>query len=515
MIRRLPFNTDRPLRDDRPMGTVRAQTSGLGMRVCAAIVWLGLAGGCAPEPPPQQAEPRHLVLISVDTLGAKHVGAYGYERDTSPEIDALASRGTLFENAYTQQVWTLTAHLSLMTGMYPQAHGASEHRAAWPAAPTLAATLAPAGFKTAAFTGIGAYMNPRFGLGRGFDRYVIGGTHAARDDERRLAWLRAQAAKAAADPDHRFFLFSHYFDVHSDVGTDVPYVAPEEDTQRYLAEVLPAGESWPRRGDTDLLIELEKSGEATPRDRQVIEALYDAGVRYTDREAVGRLLSELEVLGLNESTLVVLTSDHGEEILEHGKVSHQQPFEETARVPLVFAGPGVPVAARFEDLVELVDVMPTVLGLLGVPSPAGLQGRDLSPIWRGEALPAGVAHVDGLFGGLPNMKWRYPSARTEVIDGTRYSYVGTVHDEIGEGGKRRFFMYREGALYDLGHDPAQRSDLAKSRPAIARAMRVGLLAWYDENERVARQLEASGGAAGVPAPSPEEAERLRALGYAE
>jgi arylsulfatase A-like enzyme len=303
-----------------------------------------LACGDAPSGPADA--PRHLVLISVDTLGAKHVGAYGHTRDTSPAIDALARRGVLFEHAYTQQVWTLTAHLSLMTSLNPQAHGASERRAAWPAAPTLPAVLSGAGFETAAFTGVGGYMSPRYGLGRGFRRYAIGATHDARDDARRIAWLREQAERAARDPGHRFFLFSHYFDVHSDVGTDVPYAAPEADARRYLDEVLPDGESWGRRGDTDLLIELEKSGAATERDRAVIGALYDAGVRYTDREGVGRLLAAIDALGLAASTLVVLTSDHGEEIFEHGKVSHQQPFDETARIPLVFAGPGVPEGVR-------------------------------------------------------------------------------------------------------------------------------------------------------------------------
>ncbi len=482
-----------------------------------AVGWLG----CSSEPPaPAVPEaPRHLVLISVDTLGAKHVGAYGYARDTSRAIDALAARGVLFENAYTQQVWTLTAHLSLMTGLHPQAHGASEQRAAWPAAPTLAATLKGAGFETAAFTGVGGYMSPRFGLGRGFERYAIGKTHDARDDGRRIAWLRAQAKRSAADPGHRFFLFAHYFDVHSDVGTEVPYVAPEADARRYLDEVLPPGDSWQRSGDTDLLIELEKSGEATDRDRAVLEALYDAGVRYTDREGVGRLLGALDELGLAESTLVVLTSDHGEEILEHGKVSHQQPFDETARVPLVFAGPGLPRRERRSDLVELVDVMPTVLSVLDVGVPEGIQGRDLSPAWRGGALAERPAHVDGLFGGLPTLKWRYPSAITMSVDGVRYSYVGTVHNEPTERGGRRFLMFREGALYDLEADPGQTRDLAAERPDLAAQLRRALLAWYEENERVARRLEResleAGQDAGVPAPSEEEAARLRALGYVE
>jgi len=486
--------------------------AGVGV-VFAAALTLGCTDPASHAP---ADPPRHVVLISVDTLGAKHVGAYGHDRDTSPVLDALAERGVLFEHAYTQQVWTLTAHLSLMTSLNPQAHGASEHRAAWPGAPTLAALLQRAGFETAAFTGVAAYMHPRFGLGRGFDRYVIGGTHEERDDARRVAWIREQAALSATDPDHRFFLFAHYFDVHSDVDTDVPYTAPETDRRRYLQEVLPPGESWSRRGDTDLLIEIEKSGAATERDRAVIGALYDAGVRYTDREAVGRLLAALDETGLAESTLVVLTSDHGEEILEHGKVSHQQPFDETARIPLVFAGPGVPEGVRRDELVELVDVMPTVLSLVGVPLPEGLQGRDLAPLFRGETVEARAAHVDGLFGGLPTIKWRYPSAVTMRVDGTRYSYVGIVHEETGEDGTRRFFMYREGALFDLDADPGQTRDLAAEHKALAVRMRRALLGWYDENERVARTLEtAAGGDSIVPPLSDAEAEQLRALGYTD
>ncbi len=490
------------------------------MRVLGLLVASSLALACGGDSATTRSgEPRHLVLISVDTLGARHVGAYGHTRDTSPAIDALAARGVLFENAYTQQVWTLTAHITMMTSLHPQAHGASERRAAWPGIPTLAGTLADAGFDTAAFTGVGAYMNPRFGLGRGFDTYDIGRSHDERDDSVRLDWLRAQAAAAAADPTHRFFLFAHYFDVHSDVGTDVPYVAPAEDAEPYLAEVLAEGETWSRRGDTDLLIELEKSGEASERDRAVIGALYDAGVRYTDREAVGRLLRAIDELGLAESTLVVLTSDHGEEIFEHGMVSHQQPYDETARVPLVFAGPGIPQNERFGELVELVDVMPTVLSLLDVTPPMGMQGRDLSPLWKGGAIDARAAHVDGLFGGLPHMKWRYPSAITRVVDGVRYSYVGKVHEEKREDGSRRFFMYTEGELYDLDADPAQSHDLAGERPLLAERMRKSLLGWYDVNERVARRLEGRARAAGqearVPAPTDDEADQLRALGYTE
>jgi len=200
-------------------------------------------------------------------------------------------------------------------------------------------------------------------------------------------------------------------------------------------------------------------------------------------------------------------------------VSHQQPYEETARVPLIFAGPGVPQGVRIADLVELVDVMPTVLAVLGVEAPDGLQGRDLSPLWRGVALPPRAAHVDGMFGGLPTLKWRYPSSITDVVDGVRYGYVAEVeHEKTPEGG-RRFFLKREGQLFDLDADPGQTRDLAPENPMLAQRLREKLLAWYDENERVARALERASRETGegtvVPGPSEVEAEQLRALGYGE
>jgi hypothetical protein len=159
------------------------------------------------------------------------------------------------------------------------------------------------------------------------------------------------------------------------------------------------------------------------------------------------------------------------------------------------------------------------LSVLGVAAPPALQGRDLSAAWQGGGLAERPARVDGLFGGLPTIKWRYPSAITMRVDGVRYSYVGLVHEETTDEGGRRFFMYRQGALFDLDADPGQTIDLAPERPELAARLRHALLDWYAENERVARRLELESRAAGrdptMAAPSEEEAARLRALGYVE
>jgi arylsulfatase A-like enzyme len=473
-----------------------------------------MQAGCGADAPPERL--RNVVLVSLDTLSALHTSAYRYERPTSPNLDALAARGALFENAYTQQVWTLTAHISLMTGLNPQSHGTSEQRAATTGSPTLAEILRAEGFATAAFTGGGGYMKPRFGLGRGFEHYRLGRVDAEADLAPALRWLEQQAQRRARDPDHRFFLFAHFFDIHSDVGTPLPYDAPPPHGKRFLGEVLPEGERWQRTGDTQLLIDLEKGGDASELDREVLGALYDGGVLHTDQLGLGVLLAKLEALDLMDETLVVVTADHGEELLEHGKVSHQQPYEETARIPLVFFGPGIAAGQRHDSLVELVDVMPSVLGLLEMDVPARVQGRDLSGLLLGRDVSIeGDAHVDGVFGGLPTVKWRYPSSIVREIDGRRWSYVNTVKDRE-QGSGRTFHVRDAGELYLLDDDPGQQRDLRAQHPEIADELRRALLAWYARNDALARKLQSeTGPATEGPLLDEQEIEQLRALGYSD
>ena len=142
------------------------------LRLLLGMVVLILFSHCGPVAEPERIE--NVLLVSIDDLGARHTGAYGYSRETTPNLDRVAAEGTLFESTYVQQTWTLTSHLSLMTGLYPQVHGASKLRAARPAATTLAEILKWNSFATAGFTGIGGFMGPQFGMGRGFDKYEIG-----------------------------------------------------------------------------------------------------------------------------------------------------------------------------------------------------------------------------------------------------------------------------------------------------------------------------------------------------
>jgi len=472
---------------------------------CAALPLLlatCAAGGCGERG--RVPAVRGVVVISLDALGAKHVGAYGYERDTTPALDDFAAQGVLFERAYTQQVWTLTSHVTMMSGLYPKTHGASKRGPARPGATMLAEVLHDAGFATAAFTGAGGYMKPGFGLGRGFD--VYGTNRATERGGRAVArWLRERARIRALDPAHRFFLFLHFYDVHSDEGTDLPYDAPPA----FRARFLPDGLDWKRRGDTYMLMGMQVRGDVDDHDREVLRSLYDAGVLQADQRRLAPVLRLLDELGLARDTLVVVTSDHGEELFEHGRTTHQQPYEETARVPLVARGPGLPAGARVPALVELVDLMPTVLDLLGLPIPAHVQGESLLPLVAGETPRTPDAHVDGVMDGLAG---EYPSGLVRDIDGVAWSLIANVGSR-GEGPARRYRITGAPELYRLDRDAGQQHDLARSEPARTAELSRAVLAWFARNEVAGRAL----GEAGDHPDLLTEAERaqLRALGYSE
>lgn len=460
---------------------------------------LGIAGlgllmsGCGE---PAGPIPRNVVIVSLDALGAGHTGTYGYARDTTPVIDRLAGEGVVFENAYTQQVWTLTSHLTMLTGLYPKAHGATSMRPAFDDAVTLTQLLRDRGFSTGAFTGVGGYMKPDFGLGRGFDRYTIGSSSWL-NNQSRLEWLEEQAGLQKADADHRFFLFAHYYNIHSTEGTDLPYTAPPP----FGLHFLPGGLSaWRHRGDTDLLVELW--GKTTPVDRFVIGALYDGAVRHTDLMGLGVLVAKLKGLGLLDDTLLVVTSDHGEEIYEHGAPLHVQPYEPTARVPLVMRGPGIPAGARVPDLVELVDLTPTVLSRLGIPVPKEMQGADLSPLLRGKRIAKQRAFTEGLKtlrGGK--------TAITARVDGERWSFVTTVFPDDEAG----FRSPAPGELYRLDTDPSQAENVQPEHAELAAQLKQELLGWYAEN---ARRAEGHAETAAAVL-TEEERAHLEALGYVE
>jgi len=370
-----------------------------------------LAGGaliaaCSSELP--RGTRPNLVLVSIDSLRPDHLGCYGYGRPTSPFLDSLAEGGVRFENAVSTTSWTLPSHASLFTGLLGPTHGvvdnglalSEDHR-------TLAELLKEAGYHTAGFFG-GPYLHPTFGLAQGFDVYEScmtttpdsAGDEAVRDSasapdgpshhdvtgprtrEEVARWADGRSAAGSEEP---FFLFLHLWDVHYD------FEAPEE------FEALFVDPDYSGPADGRLMSNALIRPGMNREDLAHVLALYDAEIRFTDHVLEG-IFADLEERGLLEDTLVVVTADHGEEFFEHGQKGHNKSlFDEVLRIPLLVSWPGQLDGGRVvEDQVQLVDLMPTLLGFAGAGAGVVGQGRDLAPLLAGQPMAARDA-LSGLF----------------------------------------------------------------------------------------------------------------------
>lgn len=342
---------------------------------CLAVV--ALLSGCSPRQsaPSGRFDPqptRGYILISIDTLRADHLGVYGYERDTSPFLDSLAVRGTLFERAIVQYPSTLTSHMSIFTGLYPQ-----EHEVLPPSTvlsseiETLPEIFQRQGFRTAGHTE-GGFMAGGYGFGRGFDEFTdtaySSDTDVERTFQRGLDFLRSLEA------DDSFFLFLHTYAVHD------PYEPPE----RFRSLFWPGDAPAAADSSGELLRQINQGSQSvSPETLRYYESQYDATIRYVD-EVLQEFVTELESLGLLGETTLVITSDHGEEFGEHGKVAHTQVYPECLFVPLLFVHPRQSAGSRVPDLVETVDLAPTLLELAGIEASEAFSGRSLVGDLRGD-----------------------------------------------------------------------------------------------------------------------------------
>jgi arylsulfatase A-like enzyme len=428
------------------------------------------AVGLALLAPRGHIAPRHLILISLDTLRADHLGAYGYPKPTSPVFDQLARQGVLFEHAVAQGPATLPSHGALMTGQYPSAYGDDPNPFAVPAGvDTLAEVLQHHGFATWGFTD-GGFLARTFGLGQGFDRYEDRRVGLARITQRIDRWLGTHHAA-------RTFLFVHCYDVHS------PYQSPVQDRLAVGAE--------PWRGATSIgaaqldVLEAERP-RLQPKGVAPLVSLYDADVRYTDRR-LGELLDVLDRHGLLATALVVILSDHGEEFFEHGQTQHKQLFfRPNLHVPLLFVVPGR-APGRVATPVELIDVLPTTLALLNLPPHVPAMGRSLVTVMDAsdDAVPA-AAYAEGTV-------WT-AHLRTLVTDRHQLLYDTKNHKAY---------------LYDHRADPRAQRNLAKREAALTARLLTEL---EQRMDAAARHRTAT-----LPAPDIDARTRrdLQALGYVE
>ena len=428
----------------------------------AAVVLAVAAGaaGCSRDAPPTAPPPRaeHVVLVTLDTLRADRLGAYGNPDVATPRLDRIAAEGALAEEASAHVPLTRPSHASLLTGLLPPEHGIRDNvsPAVVPGVPLLAEVFRDAGFATGAFVS-SVVLTRQSGLDRGFDVYADRFEGAAGDAQflnsvqkkgeqtlaEALAWLEAQRGR-------RVFLWLHLYEPHD------PYEPPEPYATRYAGR------------------------------------LYDGEVAWTD-ELVGRLDDRLAALGMRDRAALVVTSDHGEGLGEHGEQLHGFfAYQATLRVPLLVRAPGIPPRTRLRSTARLVDLFPTVLELAGVPAPAGaaLSGRSLASVLRGgPALAEPVTYAETL---VPLLHFGWSDLR--VVREGRWKLIQAPRPE----------------LYDLASDPGEVRDLAREQPARVEAMRAALLKTLDR-ERASRAGAGTPPEAGV-APA-DLVEKLGALGY--
>lgn len=432
----------------------------------------------------------NLVLISVDTLRPDHLGCYGYGRETSPSIDRLAREGALFRNVVSQSPWTLPSHATMFTSAYSRVHGVTlENRALAPRFTTLAEYLRNRGYSTAAFTG-GGYMHRRFGLCQGFDVYTdtytdARGTYKPFLDVHWSAFRKSVLEWLAAHGDEPFFLFIHSYDVHKPYDPPASYVIPYYPACR--------GEVITFLGHDTLIVQ-EKDMPArripvaslSPSERDHVISHYDGEIREVDEE-VRILLGELERLGILDETLVVLTSDHGEQFLEHGGLGHRNTlFEEEIRVPLVMRLPSmIRPGIEVGEGAGIIDLMPTILDLLRIDY-EGLLGESLVPLLAGDGKERIILA-------------EYEEAGISMLRKDNYKLIARTTGEPV-------------FLFDLARDPVERENRINLESGKTMELSALLGGWTDSLARMSEAYEA-------PAAADRDEkyirEQLEALGYIE
>lgn len=420
-------------------------------------VWLGARGcrhGGVPPPTDPTPDGYNVVFVSFDALQAAHVGSLGNPRNVTPTIDAMARDGFSFTHAYSVASWTVPSSMTWFTGVYPSEHRmvnkfaiyapplqkAANLKELSPDLTTLADILKQAGYATGGFTG-NAGVNGGFGYEQGFDVYFHEpGKFGSMDQSipRALEWARANKGK-------KFFLFLHGYDIHGQStpagGYDYRFVEKGYDG-RYRGSELEQ-EALREEG---LL-----RGQLTLREQDVRfwRAVYDEKIQRTD-EKFRQFLAEFDSLGVSDRTLFVLTSDHGTELYEHRRFDHGFTlYDEQIHIPLVLKLPGQTAGRVLADRVSSIDVMPTILDVLGVAVPANtrqrLRGTSLMPLTRGEGQSRDV---------FSETDYRQYTYERSVIAPDGWKLIYTLESKTRE-------------LFDLTADPGETRNLAATEPQRA------------------------------------------------
>ena len=413
-----------------------------------------------------QNEGPNVVLFTLDTLRADRLHCYGYDRDTSPHIDALASQGTLLTQAFSQSTTTIPSHISIMTSKYLNEFGIytqSEdplHLSFY----TLAECFQEKGYETGGFLSAGFMRDEWSGLGQGFDTFIecpVGTLDGEYVVNNFIEWLGDKHGNP-------FFAWIHLYDCH------VPYDSPEPLGGQFVDPEA----AYPPNLDTSLFVTRDDK-PFERRNRDFYSDRYDGGVAYTDHQ-VGRVVSSLEELGLEKNTLIVIASDHGECLGEHNiYFDHVSLYEPNVHVPLIFSWPGrIPEGKQVDELCENVDIYPTILELLDFETPEDVSGESLVDVWEGRMTGReGVVTEHSLHAAVSwrTREWIYiyqpvasPPHRSEMLN--------LWHS----GPPREWVENAEGEeLYNRETDPAEEKNLSSTNKQILHQMQNACSEWVN------------------------------------
>ena len=435
---------------------------------------------------PEATTRPNVILLSIDTLRRDHLSVYGYPRETAPFLnERLAPGGAVFENMISEAATTEVSHMSLFSSLPALVHGvtAYDFKLAVPVE-LLGESFRQNDFDTAAFTEAGP-LDPRLGFAIGFDRWKenpnIHFLFPSGQVERVLSqgwdWIVQRHERP-------FFLFLHTFQVHHPLSPPYPY-------RQFFVEDLADG------------------GERSEEEEQV--ARYDREIRYVD-DQLALFWQKLEDSGLAKNTILVIVSDHGDEFWEHGERGHASlPYEEVLQVPFIVIGPKIKAGLRSQRPLHHIDVMPTILDLVGLPIPEDVLGTSFADSARGLDSQPETVSTSRL---RTSASWAVPKGVSRPAFAIRDQKLKVIrYEEDGEA-KRKCF--------DLENDPDEKADLCLAGPTEAVLQLLARFETYESEMNAVKLALAPPASAGesdnepetVPV-SPDQEEQLRALGYVE
>jgi arylsulfatase A-like enzyme len=408
-----------------------------GMRNLTFAILAMAALGCAQSEVPRFERPP-IIIVDIDTLRADHLGCYGYHRSTSPNIDAFSRESALFLWAFAQAPNTPPSQASILTGLYPTSHGRIGNEGKMPdSVVTLAEVLQAEGYGTGAFVD-GGLMVAGFGLEQGFDVYDDSGGRLRAIGPKAARWIRHRLASPEVRDDP-FLLLIHSFDTHS------PYeVTPEPHRSAFLAEVTTPRDEFRHSPSTVMGAVWKARWEHPPPSLSADElayavALYDGGIRHVDTWFSG-FISFLKEVGIYDQSIIVFISDHGDEFQEHGGLFHERLYTTVTRIPFMMRLPGQAHRGAYHQVVQSIDLVPTLLETVGVEGPPGVQGRSLLPLMQGEQEHSELAVSESPYFG-----------RRIAVTSPDYRLFYTA-----SRGSFELYRYRE--------DPTEQDDLAGDDP---------------------------------------------------